>query len=183
MTGCEKIIGLSLHDGLTGLFNHTCFYQQIDLEVRRFVRYGTLLSLMMIDIDDFKQVFKQVNDSYGHREGERILASLGKTLLLKSRSSNVCCRYGGEEFAVILPLTDRQAAGIFANRLRTALRGRLPDGRTVTVSIGVASCGTTTRTHQTLVEKADAALYHAKRSGKDRVVIAEETDDAEKDHV
>jgi diguanylate cyclase (GGDEF)-like protein len=163
----EEIVGLSLRDGQTGLFNHTYFYQQIDFEVRRYVRYGALVSLVMIDIDDFKEV----NDSYGHREGDRILAAMGRTLMQVARDSDICCRYGGEEFAVILPLTDVHEAGVIAKRLIAELAQHLPDGKTVTVSIGVASCGKETGTYQYLVEKADAALYEAKRSGKNRVVV------------
>jgi len=163
----EEIVGLSLRDGLTGLFNHTYFYQQIDLEVKRFVRYGTLVTLVLIDIDDFKEV----NDTCGHPEGDRILAAMGRTLLHLARDSDICCRYGGEEFAVILPLTDTHEAGAIANRMRMELAEHLSDGRTVTVSIGVASCGKKTRTYQDLVEKADVALYQVKRSGKNRVVV------------
>jgi two-component system cell cycle response regulator len=88
-----------------------------------------------------------------------------------ARDSDICCRYGGEEFAVILPLTNVHEAGVFANRLKTELVERLPSGRAVTVSIGVTSCGKKTGTYRDLVEKADAALYQAKRSGKDRVVV------------
>lgn len=168
----EMIIGLSLRDGLTGLFNHTYFYQQIDFEVRRYVRYGTLVSLILIDIDDFKAV----NDTCGHREGDRILAAMGKTLLRIERDSDICCRYGGEEFAVILPLTDVNEAGVIANRLRTELAEHLPDGKTVTVSIGVASCGAGTVTYRDLVERADAALYRVKRNGKNRVEVASTAD-------
>ncbi|MBT1075830.1 GGDEF domain-containing protein [Geobacter grbiciae] len=164
----KELVGLSLRDGLTGLFNHTYFYQQIDFEVRRYVRYGALVSLVLIDIDDFKVV----NDTYGHREGDRILAAMGRILMYVARDSDICCRYGGEEFAVILPFTDIHEAGTIANRLKMELAEPLPGGQTVTVSIGVASCGKTTKTHQELVEKADAALYQAKRSGKNCVLVA-----------
>jgi diguanylate cyclase (GGDEF)-like protein len=163
----KEIVGLSLRDGLTGLFNHTYFYQQIDFEVRRYVRYGALVSLVLIDIDDFKEV----NDTYGHPEGDKILAAMGRTIMRGARDSDICCRYGGEEFAVILPLTDVHEADIIADRLKTELPERLPDRRTVTVSIGVTCCGRRTETYQDLVEKADDALYEAKRSGKNRVVV------------
>lgn len=168
-THIEEIIGLSLRDGLTGLFNHTYFYQQIDFEVRRYVRYGSPVSLVLIDIDDFKEV----NDTYGHREGDRILATMGGTLMRVARDSDICCRYGGEEFAVILPSTDVHEASIIANRLKNELTERLPGARMVTVSIGVASCGKNTRTYRNLVEKADAALYQVKKNGKNRVVVAD----------
>lgn len=162
------IIGLSLRDGLTGLFNHSYFYQQIELEFNRYVRYGSPFTLLLIDIDDFKGV----NDSCGHREGDRILAEMGEAFLRLARDSDICARYGGEEFAVILPLTDSHEAGEIAERMRIELAQlQLSDGSKVTVSIGVASCGKKTRTFQDLVEKADAALYRAKRKGKNRVVL------------
>lgn len=163
----EKIVGLSLRDGLTGLFNHTYFYEQIDMEVRRYARHAVPISLALIDIDDFKEV----NDTYGHREGDNILAAIGRALIHAARDSDICCRYGGEEFAVILPLTDIHEAGLIANRLKVKLVQDLPGGRPMTVSIGVASCGENTRTYRDLVEKADAALYQAKRRGKNRVVV------------
>jgi len=161
----EEIVGLSLRDGLTGLFNHTYFYQQIDMEVKRFRRYGTPVSVTLIDIDDFKEV----NDTHGHREGDRILAAMGRTLMRLARDSDVCCRYGGEEFVVILPLTGVHEAVEIANRMRMELAVGLPNGRTVTVSIGVASCSYGIETFQDLVKKADAALYQAKRRGKNQV--------------
>ncbi len=170
----EEIVGLSFRDGLTGLFNHTYFYQQVDLEVRRHRRYGGNLSLALIDVDDFKAV----NDTYGHREGDRILAAMGDTLVRAARDSDICCRYGGEEFVVILPMTDTQKAVTLADRLRIELQEHLPDGETVTVSVGVASCGKDTASYRDLVEKADTALYRAKRSGKNRVAVGAEGDTA-----
>lgn len=163
-----KIIGLSLRDGLTGLFNHSYFYQQIDFEVKRFVRYNTSVTLALIDIDDFKVV----NDTYGHRKGDRILSSMGKTLQRLARDSDICCRYGGEEFAIILPLTFVDEANAIANRIRKMLAQVLPDDQRVTVSIGVAACGGDTKTYQKLVENADAALYRAKARGKNYVEVA-----------
>jgi diguanylate cyclase (GGDEF)-like protein len=121
----------------------------------------------MIDIDDFKEV----NDTYGHMEGDRILSTMGRTLMHVARNSDICCRYGGDEFAVILPLTHIHEAGEIADRMRKDLAELLPDGRTVTVSIGVASCGKMTRTFRDLVERADAGLYEVKKSGKNRVVV------------
>lgn len=161
----EEIVGLSLRDGLTGLFNHTYFFQQIDLEVRRAVRYGVDVSLMLIDIDDFKTV----NDTYGHQHGDTILAAMGKTLLAVARDSDICCRYGGDEFSVILPLTDVHEAGEIAERIKAEMADYMPAGQKVTVSIGVASFGKTIRTYRDLVERADAALYEVKRNGKNRV--------------
>ncbi len=164
-----EIVALSLQDGLTGLFNHTYFLQQIGLEVKRCVRYGTALALAMIDIDDFKKV----NDRFGHQEGDRILAAMGATLLQVARDSDICCRYGGEELAVILPLTDRHEAGDIAGRMKTALARCTPgDGSAVTVSIGVAAYGKAVHSARGLVQSADAALYRAKQDGKNRVVVS-----------
>ena len=97
---------------------------------------------------------------------------MGNTLLHLARDSDICCRYGGEELAVILPLTDLQKAEAIANRMREALAEKLPDGRVITVSIGIATCGENVQAYQTLVERADTALYLAKKRGKNRVVIA-----------
>jgi len=166
-TVIEEIVELSLRDGLTMLFNHTYFFQQIDLEVRRFLRYGQSVCLVLIDIDDFKAV----NDTWGHQEGDRILAAMGATLMRVARDSDICCRYGGEEFAVILPLTDLDEAGVIAERMRAEMAVPLADGRAVTVSIGVATCRGKTANRQQFVEQADAALYQAKRTGKNRVVV------------
>jgi diguanylate cyclase (GGDEF)-like protein len=165
------LIRLSVHDGLTGLLNHSCCFQKIDAELKRFVRYKTDVSLMMIDIDNFKAV----NDTYGHLIGDNVLAALGVIIREEAREADFCCRYGGEEFAVIMPLTDANSAGTLAERLRARIAQTLFDGRTITVSIGVASCSEDIRTPQALVEKADAALYDAKKAGKNLVVVDKPT--------
>ena len=164
------IIRLSLRDGLTRLFNHTTCYQKIEAEIKRFMRYGTVASIMMIDIDNFKEV----NDHYGHQEGDKVLSLLSAIIEAETRDSDICCRYGGEEFTVILPSTYLQEAGVLAERLRAKLEQSRPNDRRVTVSIGVASCSGSVRTSQSLVEKADAALYRAKKKGKNRVVVSAE---------
>lgn len=161
------LVRLSVHDGLTGLFNHSSCFRKIDAELKRYVRYNTVVSLMMIDIDNFKEI----NDTFGHQTGDDVLASLGRIIREEAREADICCRYGGEEFAVIMPLTDASNAGALAERLRVRVAQSLFDGRSVTVSIGVASCGEKIRTPQELVKKADSALYGAKRSGKNRVEV------------
>ncbi len=165
-----EIVHLSLHDSLTGLFNHACFYQRVDMEVARYVRYGTMVSIMMLDVDDFKEK----NDHYGHQEGDKILALIGSTIRQSSRDSDICYRYGGEEFAVILPSTDLMETAIFAERLRAKLAESKPDGLVITVSIGVASCSREVCNSQALVKSADMALYQAKRNGKNQVVVSEQ---------
>ncbi len=161
------IARLALRDGLTRLFNHTTCLEKIAVELRIHQRYGRPASLMMVDVDDFKAI----NDRHGHQAGDRALAALGEIIERTTRTSDICCRYGGEEFAVILPATDVEEAGLLAERLRVGAECGKPDDRRLTVSIGVAACGADTSTAQALVEKADAALYRAKRGGKNRVEV------------
>ena len=167
-TRMTAIVQLTLRDGLTRLFNHTTCFQRIEMELSRFERYGTIVSLMMIDLDNFKEI----NDRFGHVEGDRILSEMATALKTETRDADICCRYGGEEFVVIMPSTDLMEAGILAERLRSKVEQGMPGGRKVTISIGVASCDIDTHTAKVLVEKADAALYEAKRKGKNRVEIS-----------
>lgn len=162
-----EIAKLSMRDGLTGLFNHTSFFELIDMELRLYERYGTIASLLIMDIDDFKDI----NDFYGHQEGDRILIELAAIIKGQTRASDICCRYGGEEFAVILPFTDARVAGEIAEKLRTALMRNLPNGQHLTVSLGVASCDESTTSSYALIKRADDALYQAKKNGKNQVVI------------
>lgn len=161
------IIRRSLRDGLTGLYNHAYCHQSIDTELKRCSRYGTTVSLMMIDIDDFKDI----NDRYGHQEGDKVLAMMGSIIEEETRDCDICCRYGGEEFVVILPSSDISETTALAERLSAKIEQSLPSDRKVTVSIGVASCGHNSNTPQSLIKKADSALYEAKAAGKNRVVM------------
>ena len=163
------IVQMTLHDSLTGLFNHAYCFQAIDTELSRYIRYGTIVSVIMIDIDNFKEL----NDQYGHLNGDRILAKIGSIIKSIARDLDICCRYGGEEFTFILPSTDAPEAGVLAERLRNEIASGLQGDRPVTVSIGVASCGKEVDTAQALVKKADDALYQAKRNGKNQVVVSE----------
>jgi diguanylate cyclase (GGDEF)-like protein len=137
------------------------------MELKRYARYGSPVSVMMIDIDDFKNL----NDLHGHQEGDRILARVGAIIDAETRDLDICCRYGGEEFTVILPSTGVEEAALLAERLRAKMEASLPCGRRVTVSIGVSTCGKDTDTSQRLVMKADAALYRAKSAGKNRIMV------------
>jgi diguanylate cyclase (GGDEF)-like protein len=164
----DLMVGLAIRDGLTHLYNHTACLRMIETEINMFLRYGRIVSFMMIDLDDFKAV----NDRYGHQEGDRLLAALAGLIQSATRSTDLCCRYGGEEFAVILPATPLSEAAVLAERIRLLLeRDRTVAGE-ATISIGVASCGDAVRTVQALVDKADSALYEAKRAGKNRIVTA-----------
>ncbi len=165
------IVDVSLRDGLTGLFNHAFFFRRIDLELKILARYGTPVSVMMVDIDDFKDF----NDRFGHQEGDAVLGSIAAIIEDETRETDVCCRYGGEEFGVILPSTGRSEALLLAERLRKAVEMGLPNKRRITLSIGVAAAIKTPllATPQSLVKEADLALYEAKAGGKNRVVARE----------
>jgi diguanylate cyclase (GGDEF)-like protein len=162
-----ELVRLSQHDGLTGLYNHACCYERLDAELQRYARYGTVVSLMMVDIDSFKAL----NDRYGHVDGDQMLTQIAATIRGAVRESDSCCRYGGEEFAVILPSTGAPEAGQLAERLRGMIAAASSNGHSLTVSIGVAQSGPGAGTSEALVRRADRALYRAKSEGKDRVAI------------
>jgi diguanylate cyclase (GGDEF)-like protein len=128
------------------------------------------VGLILLDIDDFKSV----NDSFGHQEGDRILIELATMLHLATRDSDICCRLGGEEFAVILPFTsDPAEAYRIAERIRIGAT-RIPiQGKCITISVGVALCDGSNQAAHPLVERADRALYQAKRSGKNKVMMSD----------
>ena len=158
-------------DELTGLFNHRRFQEVMSVEVERARRYGHEMGLIMLDIDDFKQV----NDTYGHLQGDLVLREVARVLRLSSREIDEPARYGGEEMAVALPQTDLEGAFQFAERVRKAVEALefpVPSGAgvlKVTASFGVASLAAADHADKdALVAAADAALYQAKRSGKNR---------------
>ncbi len=159
---------LATHDGLTGLYNHRTFYTFLEEEVARAKRYRHPLSLLMIDIDHFKQV----NDTHGHQAGDAILRGLSERLAEHVRDVDRVFRYGGEEVTAILPDTD--AAFDLAERLRAAVEATpfiTGTGKAIgiTVSIGTASFPSHADTAQALVSAADTALYAAKRAGRNQV--------------
>ncbi|MEA2437252.1 MAG: hypothetical protein QOF65_1808, partial [Thermoleophilaceae bacterium] len=162
-------------DELTGLFNLRHFHESLDGEIERSRRFGQPVGLMMLDIDNFKTV----NDTYGHQQGDLVLIEVGRVLRALSRDIDEPARYGGEEMAVILPQTDVAGAELLAERMRAALAGieidRLDGGGRlrVTASFGVASLPANASDKDSLIAEADAALYRAKRSGKNRVGRAE----------
>jgi diguanylate cyclase (GGDEF)-like protein len=159
-------------DELTGLANHGRFQELLGAEVEQVRRYHYPVSLIMLDVDDFKAV----NDTYGHQQGDLVLRQVARAVSETSRDADSPARYGGEEMAVILPHTDLEGAYAIAERLRTAiedLRVRRLDGDGVlriSASLGVAS-GSDGDKHA-LIAAADAALYQAKRDGKNRTVRA-----------
>jgi diguanylate cyclase (GGDEF)-like protein len=163
---------LAITDGLTGLFNRRHLQETLDTEIRRAEQLGRVLSLLLIDIDHFKQY----NDRFGHPEGDAALRRVAAQVVKGIRSSDMAFRYGGEELAVLLPSCPKPQAAEVAEKLRNAIRanpqksGRF--GGPLTVSIGVATFPGDARTPAALMERVDAALYAAKAQGRDRVTVS-----------
>ncbi len=161
-------------DGLTGLYNRTHFEQRIDEEVSLTRRTGHPLSCVILDVDHFKVI----NDTYGHLVGDDVLRNLAAMLADSCRAQDVVCRYGGEEFAMILPNTTANGATEIAERVRRGIAGRsfptLTAQVSVTCSLGVAQA---VPAEDTPVQRADAALYQAKRQGRNQVVSSQLPDD------
>ena len=166
LNSCEED---AFTDHLTGLANRRRFERQLEREVSRTLRYGHPFCLLMLDIDHFKQV----NDNYGHEAGNEALRTLGKTLQEGTRGIDLAARIGGEEFAIILTETDLAGALELAERLRLAVKAvEVPQVGPIAASFGVAECPFSAQTTNELLAAADAALYEAKRQGRDRVVQA-----------
>lgn len=155
-------------DGLTGLFNRRYFDVSLRKELKRALRYDKRLSLLLIDMDDFKTI----NDTKGHLFGDSVLTRLSGILSSISREEDIPCRFGGEEFVVILPETNARGAAIFAERLRSEMRDDefFKDNR-ATFSGGISCYPDNGKEVVDLLEAADKALYEAKFAGKDRCII------------
>jgi diguanylate cyclase (GGDEF)-like protein len=168
----ERMRHLAGTDELTGLLNHRRLQEVLAQEVRSAERYRTPLALVMLDIDDFKQV----NDRYGHQQGDEVLRAVADVVRSSVREVDFPARYGGEELAVALPHMDLEGASALAERIRGAIAAAQvqgPGGRalSVTASVGVAELDRRSPSRQALVAAADAALYRAKRAGKNRVEL------------
>ena len=168
----EKTLLSAVTDGLTGLYNHRYFHDRFEEEVERARRYQHPLSLLMLDLDDFKRY----NDTNGHIAGDLLLVEVSKVLKRAVRKVDTAARYGGEEFAIILPSTKKKGALIIAGRIcqkiadyRFPNQAVMPKGK-ITVSIGVASLGDDSDNHNGLLDSADKALYRAKAGGKNQAV-------------
>lgn len=164
----------AVRDGLTGLLNHRRLHERMKEELSRSLRYQHPMTLLMIDVD----YFKRYNDTYGHQQGDEVLRILAQILRQNVRHSDIVGRYGGEEFAVVLPETSKGPAVTLAQRLCEVVASTPFPGRRggppvrCTISVGVASYPEDGLTVSELIATADAALYRAKRFGKNRVVVA-----------
>ena len=172
----ETVERQAVTDELTGLANAREFHAILERETERARRFHNPLGLVMVDLDDFKRV----NDDHGHQQGDEVLASVASVLRDFSRDIDTPARYGGEELAVVLPQTDPKGAALLAERMREAIEalrvpkvGR-PGSLRVTASLGVAALPENAGDGEGLVAAADAALYRAKRAGKNRVELADQ---------
>lgn len=162
----EQLSQLATHDSLTSLVNARAFAARLTQELERNRRYPRPLSLMYLDLDDFKVI----NDSHGHQTGDAVLRLVADAMRSSVRQADIVGRLGGDEFAVLMPETDAQLADTAAKRLATGLRTVFKGTPTVTASIGVVSCTASDANTDDLLRRADQAMYEAKRAGKDRVV-------------
>jgi diguanylate cyclase (GGDEF)-like protein len=170
----EKLRMQSLRDPLTGLYNRRYLDESLQREVVRCQRRGLPLAVLMLDVDHFKAF----NDGNGHAAGDALLAAIARTLQSCTRSEDLACRYGGEEFTVVLVDTDAADAMARAEQIRGAIESTAVQHlkRTLgpcTASVGLAVLSDTATTPSELLEQADAALYRAKAGGRNRVVTAQ----------
>lgn len=161
---------LATTDGLTELYNHRYFQEQMQMHVSHAKRYDTVFSLIIIDID----FFKKFNDNFGHQSGDAVLRQVAFELKKNVRATDIVCRYGGEEMSIILPNTRNEEAIAIANKLCTIIASKklkLSNGResNVTISLGVSTFGLDAQTPAELIEAADKRLYNAKANGRNRV--------------
>ncbi|MCM8814233.1 MAG: diguanylate cyclase [Candidatus Omnitrophica bacterium] len=166
----EQYARLAIHDDLTKLYNRRFLALALKKEFARSVRSGQPLSLCLVDID----AFKQFNDTYGHKIGDLVLQSVAQSLKMELRQIDIVCRYGGEEFVLVLPETVKKAAVVAAERLRRIVERTLIPVNAfkevpVTVSIGVANFPADCRDEETLLHYADLALYAVKQAGKNMI--------------
>ena len=168
----EQIKALSYTDEMTGLHNYRFFTMRLKEEISRAKRNETILSLLILDVD----YFKNYNDALGHPAGDEILRQLSKILRSTVRDNDIVARYGGEEFAIILPLTDETGAGTLADRIRTKVEEyefphqEIQPNGTLTISIGIALFPDNAFDADDVIVAADRALYYAKERGRNRVV-------------
>jgi diguanylate cyclase (GGDEF)-like protein len=165
----ERVKQLAYLDGLTGIFNRRFFELRIEEEVERARRFDAGMAVIMVDIDQFKRL----NDEFGHLLGDEVLRQVSSIFSQQLRKIDVVCRYGGEEFAILLSQTNQKHAMGVAEKLRRLIESWQFPGvpRPVTISAGVATCPHHGTTRDQLVKAADAGLYAAKQSGRNCVRV------------
>jgi diguanylate cyclase (GGDEF)-like protein len=161
----EQVALLAATDGLTRCAVHRVFHRRLEEEIGRSIRADRPLSLLLIDVDDFKAV----NDSFGHIVGDHVLAAIGQVLRTQTRSFEMVGRLGGDEFGVLLPDTQPSDAAVVAERLRRKASEAVEVP--VTLSIGVSAFDPTTPTAERMLDDADFALYQVKHAGRDGVAV------------
>jgi len=162
----EKTHNMATTDGLTGLYTHRYFQEKLEEEVQKAQRYQTHMAMLMVDTDHFKQY----NDTYGHPDGDMLLKEICKLLKSYVRDTDIVCRYGGDEFTLILVEADKKTAINTAERIRQAIQLRLNQRDVkITASIGVASYPEDATNKTDLMAQADASVYKAKHGGRNRV--------------
>ena len=173
MTGLQKLrksqatlARLVTQDALTNVLNARAFVARLGQELERNRRYPRPLTLVYMDLDNFKVI----NDTHGHQTGDGVLQLVADAMRTSVRTADVVGRLGGDEFAVLMPETDAQLADAAAKRLVASLRTVFKGTPSVTASIGVVSCTATDASTDDLIRRADQAMYDAKKAGKDRVV-------------
>lgn len=167
----QQTMEMAITDGLTGLYNRRFMTTHLEQTLEQAHAQGRSLALLIADMDHFKSV----NDTYGHDAGDAVLKELANRMRGSVRGVDLVCRFGGEEFVVILPDTELDTAGVVAERIRNRVAAepfRLPDGQMLerTVSVGIGALQMPGDTVETILKRADAALYDAKASGRNRVV-------------
>ncbi|OGF45410.1 MAG: hypothetical protein A2231_01010 [Candidatus Firestonebacteria bacterium RIFOXYA2_FULL_40_8] len=172
----EKVEYLAIIDGLTNVYNHRYFMENLKAEIERMSRYEKegMLSVIMIDVDHFKHY----NDTNGHMSGDAVLIEVGQILKNLTRKVDMVARYGGEEFVIMLPATQKEGAKILAERIRIAIedypfefKARQPNGK-LTISLGVSTYPEDGVTEEALIDTADRGLYMSKTSGRNKVSVA-----------
>jgi diguanylate cyclase (GGDEF)-like protein len=165
----EEIYRMTIVDGLTQIHNKRFFLEFLEREMSRCQRYGRTLSLIMLDIDHFKDV----NDTYGHIAGDHVLKEVATAIKARVRKEECFARYGGEEFALVMPEAELDNVRIFAEKIRALVEDRAMEfeGKPirVTVSLGIAQMATDVSDAEAFIEVADAKLYEAKRGGRNRI--------------
>jgi diguanylate cyclase (GGDEF)-like protein len=166
----ERVKQLAYLDGLTGIFNRRFFELRIMEEIERARRYGTGMAVVMADIDQFKRL----NDEFGHLLGDEVLRQVSSLFHQQLRKIDVVCRYGGEEFAILLTQITTQQAVAIAEKLRRLVESFQFPGvpRTITISAGIAAFPAHGKTRDEMVRAADSGLYAAKQAGRNRICVA-----------